>query len=309
MKDPVKYDSRNREMSMAKLIFMVIAWLVVLVPFSAAQVSPSPRAAFQVPITYIRAYSAIYPDFFKEVELESEQDRGVTYLDEIEKRKYILTAEEAYNRTINYTRYIYDKTPDTEGEWLALAVYYLGDYRYEDDYQKAEEATKRALEINPNSFEAYAILFYIYDWYPQMGNSVQVLEKMETLAKSAKHYGLLGSIYSGGETNPFSNPARSKYFYEMALREDPWYAPAYAGLAAYYHNAGDYPKAIGYLERFLELRPNDSWALSLLQEYSGIYPPIGKRDPFELVMAGLAVLFVLNMIRIAWKRKKTKRTS
>jgi tetratricopeptide (TPR) repeat protein len=293
-----------------KPIVVIGLWLLISAPLSGAQV-PSPvlpQATFQVPITYVRAYTALYPDFFEKVELESEDDRGVTYLDEIEKRKYIMTAEEFYNRTPpNYTMYIYDKTPDTEEEWLALAIYYLGDYRYKDDFQKAEEAAKRALEINPDSLGAYAILFYIYDWQPQMGNSTLALEKLELLAKNAKSYGLLGSIYAGGETNPFANSTKSRYYYEKALELDPDYAPAYSGLAAYYHNAKDYPRATEYLEKFLELRPGDSWALALLEEYSSMYPPPGRGDPFTLVIAGLMVLFILNVMRLLWKRRKYTR--
>jgi tetratricopeptide (TPR) repeat protein len=237
--------------------------------------------------------------------LESEEDNGVTYLEEIEKRKYVITAEEFYNKSQQkYTKYVYDKTPDTKEELLALALYYIGDYRYKDDYQKAEEAAKKALEIDHNSFEAYALLFYIYDWNPQMGNSAIALEKLEELAKSAEHYGLLGSIYSASKTNPFANSARSKYFYERALEKDDKYAPAYAGLAGYYHyDAKDYSKAAEYLEKFLELRPGDSWALELQKQYSSSYPQIGKRDPFEVVMAGIVVLIALFLVLSFWKRR------
>ncbi len=308
-----------------RLISEVALWLIIFALVSVANVAasggdeyekmeqvkaPLRHAAFQVPITYIRAYTALYPEFFEKVELESSSDKGITYIDEIEKRKYILTAEEAENRTINYTMYIYDKTPDTEEEWLALAIYYLGDYRYRDDYKKAEEAAKKALELNPDSFGAYAILFYIYDWYPDMGDPAQVLEKLEKLANdsnNAKYYGLLGKIYAARKNNPFANPTKSTYYYEKAIELDPKYAPAYSGLAAYYYyQEKDYIKAKEYLDKFLELRPNDSWALYMIEKYSHTYPPPGKRDPFALVMAGIAVLFVLNFIRVLWKRRKIK---
>jgi tetratricopeptide (TPR) repeat protein len=288
-----------------KLAYAVIALALLTMGISTASASPPAKATFQVPITYIRAYTALYPEFFEKVVPESEGDRGITYLDEIEKRKYILTAEEARNMTINYTMYVYDKTPDTEYEWLALAIYYMGDYRYVAQYGEAEKAVKEALRVNPESFEAYSLLFYLYDRNRVEGNSSLVLRKLEELAKSSEHYGLLGRIYAGDKTNPFNNHAKSKYYYEKALEKDPGYAPAYAGLAAYYHyQVKDYSKAKKYLETFLKLRPGDSWALSILEEYSSTYVPMGKKDPLTLVMAGIATLFALYVALVFLRKRK-----
>lgn len=290
-----------------RLVLLIGLWLLVPFPSSMAQVSPSQSATFHVPLPHIEAYVLMYQGFFEGVKLESEKDEGIAYLDETSREVYE-SAEEFFNRS--RPKYIYDKTPDSEMEWLALAIYYLSDYRYKDDFQKAEEAAKKALEFDKESFEAYAILFYIYDWNKEMGDSSAVLRKLESIAQTPKHYGVLGSIYMPHKTNPVGSWEKSEYYFNKALEGDPDYALAYEEMAWYYYYiAEDSAMAMHYIKKYLELRPEDQVAKKSRQTYSSVYPLHGKRDPFVLVMAGLGVIFVLNLVRIAWKRRKSKKAS
>lgn len=288
---------------MGRISLILVIWLEVSIPLSLAQVSSPPPATFHTSLPQIEAYVLMYQDFFEGVELESEKNKGITYLDESPRKTYE-SAEEYFSRP--RPMYVYDKTPDSGIEWLALAVYYMGDYRYVNNYPKAEEAVKKAMTFNLDGFEAYALLFYLYDRNRVKGEPSLALGKLETLAKTPQHFGVLGSIYMPHKTNPVGNWSKSEYYFNKALEGNPDYALAYEEMAWYYYYvAKDNPMAVHYMKKYLELRPEDPVAKEALQTYSSVYPPVNKRDPFVLVMAGIGVLFALNLIRIAWNWRKS----
>lgn len=282
-----------------KTILMVVILLFIAPITGVAQPS---KAAFTVPLSHVESYVVLYKDIFKNIDVELEEDEGKVVLDEVRGSPDF--------RLRTKGEYVFDRTPDNVAEWVALGIYYAGDHRYKKQYQKAEEAFKKALEIDPNSFEAHAFLFYLYDGNRVIGDKLQVLEKIEMLANEAKHYGVLGSIYLPTEANPIRDAQKCKYYLEKAINENPDYAPAYYDLAWYFHYIEHLDKkTVDYIKRYTELNPEDPRGWQDLERYSSTYPPPGKRDPFELVIVGIGIIFALNVIRLLWKRRKSKRIS
>lgn len=281
-----------------KTILMVVILLFIAPITGVAQPS---KAAFTVPLSHVESYVVLYKDIFKNIDVELEEDEGKVVLDEVRGSPDF--------RLRTKGEYVFDRTPDNVAEWVALGIYYAGDHRYKKQYQKAEEAFKKALEIDPNSFEAHAFLFYIYDAKVD-ARTLSTLRNMEVLAKNVKHYGVLGVVYLPIETNPVGDAKKCKDYLEKAINDDPNYYPAYYYLAWYSHFIEhDDTRAVNYIKRYTELNPEDPRGWQDLERYSSTYPPPGKRDPFELVIVGIGIIFALNVIRLLWKRRKSKRIS
>lgn len=136
----------------------------------------------------------------------------------------------------------------------------IGNAYYEKkDNAKAEEAFKKAVELNPNESKPYQALA---DLYNAMG-------KREEAAAMATKAGSLGGATGASAQDLYNQGvilwnagkmAEAKAQFEAAVKADPNYADAqyWVGMATL--NSGDMAAAVQYFENYLKLDPTGQYA-------------------------------------------------
>jgi tetratricopeptide (TPR) repeat protein len=136
----------------------------------------------------------------------------------------------------------------------------IGNAYYEKkDNTKAEEAFKKAIELNPNESKPYQALA---DLYNAMG-------KREEAAAMATKAGSLGGATGASAQDLYNQGvilwnagkmAEAKAQFEAAVKADPNYADAqyWVGMATL--NSGDMAAAVQYFENYLKLAPTGQYA-------------------------------------------------
>jgi tetratricopeptide (TPR) repeat protein len=130
-------------------------------------------------------------------------------------------------------------------------------YYQKDDHAKAEEAFKKAIELNPNEPKPYQALA---DLYNAMGKRTEAAE-MTTKAVGLGGNASAQDLYNQGVILwNASKFAEAKAQFEAAIKADPNYADAqyWVGMATL--NSGDMTNAVQYFENYLKLAPTGEFA-------------------------------------------------
>lgn len=126
------------------------------------------------------------------------------------------------------------------------------------EYDQAEAAFKKAIELKPDNGEAYTGLANLYNAQKKFDLAA------DASAKAAQYSG--GGAAGGGSAEASYNQgvilfngqkfADAKTQFEAATKADPNYAPAYYQLGMTALNLGQIPDAVAALEKYLQLDPN-----------------------------------------------------
>ena len=143
-----------------------------------------------------------------------------------------------------------DMDPTLGAAYAGLASLFLEDGLYD----KALESADRLLAVDPGSAEGLGIR---YEAYRRMGDEVNMKLALgelqaadpDRIADAYYQQGLL--LFNEG------NAAGAVSAFERVISADPEHARAYYQLGRSYLSAGDYEKGKQFLERFIEMAPND----------------------------------------------------
>ena len=145
------------------------------------------------------------------------------------------------------------------------------------EYDKAEAAYKKAIEVNPSSAEAYMGLSNTYnaqkkfDQASEAGTAAQKL--LAASGGAAGAGGNASAVYNQGVIawNASKVPEAQKLF-EQAISIDPKYADAHYWLGMANVNQGKLPEAAKSFEEYLKLAPTGQYA----EQAKGILSSIKK---------------------------------
>jgi tetratricopeptide (TPR) repeat protein len=136
-------------------------------------------------------------------------------------------------------------------------------YTQKQDYAKAEEAFKKAIELKPDSAEPYNALANVY-------NSEKRFEEAAKMTEEAtKRASLLGATGGGNADSLFNQgvifwnagkiPEAKKQF-EEAVKVNPAHAESHYWLGMAGLNEGKMPEAVAQFEEYLKLAPTGQYA-------------------------------------------------
>lgn len=184
--------------------------------------------------------------------------------------------------------------------WVGLAKSYYSqaDSGYappDSSYQNARRAANRALELDPNSGDAYVAIGWIlmhYDWKWEDANAA--LQK--ALALEPGNVPALGAAATLDGTEGRLDTAIATYRRAVAI--DPLYSVAFRNLSLYLYYAGRLKEATAALGKALELAPESAMVHNMLglvylaqaQPQEALDEANKERDP-ELRLQGLALAY------------------
>lgn len=143
----------------------------------------------------------------------------------------------------------------TQGQKKAIAQIYLEQahlFYQEDDWQQALVACKNALEIAPNTVEAYQILGDILYRQGKQAKALGIYAKALTIDPNfAPVYANLGQLHAEQE-----NWHQALDYYQQAVTINPNLAQAHLGLARVWEELEDLEQALEYFCRAVDLDRN-----------------------------------------------------
>jgi tetratricopeptide (TPR) repeat protein len=130
------------------------------------------------------------------------------------------------------------------------------------EYDQAEAALKKAIEIKPEAANAYGLLSRMYNAQRKFDLAAEAGAKAAQISAAAPGGGASAEanynqgvvLFNGGKF------AEAKAQFESATKADPTYAPAFYQLGMTSLNLGQIPDAVAALEKYLQLDPNGSKA-------------------------------------------------
>jgi len=165
-----------------------------------------------------------------------------------------------YQRTLRYH-------PDNERMQTSLG----NEYIIRGNYEKAIEAYRMAVEINPKYREAYNNLGYVYSELRRNEEALQMYKKVIELDPLfPQAYNNIGIAYSDS-----GNVEEAIKAYKKAIELWPYYAEAYNNLGTAYSRMGRSEEAIKAYEKAISIRPDYAAAY---YNMSKDYEAIGKRE-------------------------------
>jgi tetratricopeptide (TPR) repeat protein len=141
------------------------------------------------------------------------------------------------------------------------------------DYESAEATYKKAIEMNPNSVEAYNGLATLYNAQKKFDQAAEASAQATKLGAAAPGGASASTIFNQGVIawNASKIPEAKKAF-EEAVRLDPKMADAHYWLGMANLNEGKMPEAAKEFEEYLKLDPSGKYA----EQAKGILPQIKK---------------------------------
>ncbi|EJF10060.1 MULTISPECIES: tetratricopeptide repeat protein [Pontibacter] len=131
-------------------------------------------------------------------------------------------------------------------------AYLMAPEATEQDYNKAIEYLKQAVERDKNNAEAYLLMG---DAYLKLGNGGQAMTSYDNAIrindKSPKAHLRRGQLYTSSR-----NYNEAEEAYKKAIELDPNYAPAYSDLGELYYFAGQYDRALSTFKQFVDMSEN-----------------------------------------------------
>jgi serine/threonine protein kinase/tetratricopeptide (TPR) repeat protein len=118
------------------------------------------------------------------------------------------------------------------------------EHYYDGNLEQAEEAFRRAVEIDPHVLGAWEGLADIYFYQDDLDRAIRVLEQgIEANEEEAYLYEKLGWIYYYTD-----DTEQAEWAFNNAVYYDPYFESAWEGLAEVYWYLGDYETAISTIE-------------------------------------------------------------
>jgi tetratricopeptide (TPR) repeat protein len=153
--------------------------------------------------------------------------------------------------TINTSNQLDQPTQQQKKSIACIYVEQAWMYFRERDWEKAIAACKNALEIAPNTADAYKILGNILNLQGRKAEALGVYAKALTInPNSATIYANLGSFYAEQKTWQ-----KALEYYQQAVILDPQFAGAYRNLAQIWEELGKTEQALECLCQAVNLEP------------------------------------------------------
>jgi tetratricopeptide (TPR) repeat protein len=143
------------------------------------------------------------------------------------------------------------------------------------DLAAAEEAYKKAVEINPNSADAYNGLATVYNAQKKFDQAAEASTKAQQLAAAANPGATGDASTSFNQGVILWNAGKiqdAKKHFEDAVKHDPKMADAHYWLGMAFLNEGKLPDAAPHFEEYLKLAPTGQYA----EQAKGILSTIKK---------------------------------
>jgi tetratricopeptide (TPR) repeat protein len=146
---------------------------------------------------------------------------------------------------------------------------------FEGDYEKAIEAFKAAIEIDPNNPSYYYKLSITYARSNKLDQAIEAAEKAHSLNLDEPKYKmhlqtLLSREWCRKAEEQLHDPMQTTYaitLLKQAIRWDPINVNGYLLLGLAYARMKDYPQAIRSMQKLLKLEPEHDIGKSLLAKY------------------------------------------
>jgi len=122
--------------------------------------------------------------------------------------------------------------------------------------ENTEDVLKKAIELDPEDYEAYVELGAFYHAQNKLENAEDVLKKAAELDRGNEMaYGGLGMVYQ--EQRKFKN---AEEMFEKAIELNPDNEWAYVELGWAYYSQGKFKEAEEIFKKAIELNPDNDWA-------------------------------------------------
>lgn len=150
-----------------------------------------------------------------------------------------------------------DKDDELAPAWAALSAVHLLQERFDE----AASASERALELDPENFQALNVRF---EAYRRMGNEEMADQAFEALEAAGDAADVGKRIFNEGvEAYQAGNTELAKARFQEALDLDPTLTAAYGALATIYMQEENWALAQEMSERLLEQDPDDVKAMRI----------------------------------------------
>src|SRR5205823_4077317 len=141
------------------------------------------------------------------------------------------------------------------------------------DYDKAEAAYKKAIELRPSYPEAYNALAAMYTSQKKMDLAAAAASKAAELSAATPGGGSPDSMYSAGvglwNANKFPEAQAA---FEGAIKADPNHADSHFMLGKVFLNLGKLPEAAAEFDTYLKLAPTGKNAAEAKTTYDALKP-------------------------------------
>lgn len=155
---------------------------------------------------------------------------------------------------ITFSKFLQQKSEAEKYCFLGLESY------LQSNFEEAERNYKKALELDPACWQAYASLGGIYGIKGDFNKALEYLKKAAELNQESEEINIsLGSIYS-----KLGDPEQAIRFFSNAVRINPYSALAYCGLGENYYLLGNFNEAISNHRKALSINPNYAQAYKSL---------------------------------------------
>jgi len=142
-------------------------------------------------------------------------------------------------------------------------------YQAQKKYLEAEEFFNKAIEFNPKNYEAYFGLGWLYQDLGRYFESEASLKKALEINPGVEIYGGLANFYR--DHNRFSE---AEGFFKKAIEFDPQNDITYLDLGYFYRDRGRLPEAEEALKKAVELNPRNGPVYAMLEV---LYLDMGKK--------------------------------
>jgi tetratricopeptide (TPR) repeat protein len=152
---------------------------------------------------------------------------------------------------VTHLRRALELDPALEQAYSALEGIYLS----RKQFQEAAEIAERHLAAYPNSLEAMTVRV---EAYRGLGDKAKAAEAQQAMQAAQAGMSAQDFYRQGVALYNANNVAEARAAFERALEKDANHPKSHYMLGLVYINTGDNAKARQYLQRFLELAPEDS---------------------------------------------------
>lgn len=144
-------------------------------------------------------------------------------------------------------------------------------YVRQENYEKAIEMLKKAIEVDPTSWEAHYQLAVAYSEIQRYSEAYPHFQKAEELAPgkagdvNERHYAYWYDHFAVGETaRKAKEYATAEKEFLAAVEIDPQRLEAYSNLAFTYHKMGEIERSLAMYEKVVEIDPDNADALQAM---------------------------------------------